>query len=252
MAVEIIGHRGYSARAPENTVAAVRLAMACGASAVEWDMHISASGTPHAFHDDTVDRTTSGTGRFASLTDEEVEQLDAGSWFDPAFAGEPVPTLRTVLKSLDSPIRRIYPELKAYRSLSDVDRILDEVQESGWLSRTVFISMKWEALERIRSRSDTAVVGFIAETPERLPEAIDRAIGDERAWVDPDVRIALAHPREIERAHDGSVQLACWTVNDVETARRAVDIGIERLTTNQVELLLAWSRTASPKGAAVP
>lgn len=243
MGVEIIGHRGYSARAPENTIAAVRLAMACGAPAVEWDMHISASGTPHAFHDDTVDRTTSGQGPFADLSDEEVERLDAGSWFGPAFAGEPVPTLTALLGALGPPIRRIYPEIKSYRSGSDVDRIVAEVEEAGWLPRTVFISMRWEALERIKSRSEDATVGYIAETAERLPEAIDRAMGDERAWVDPDVRVALSAPGEVARALDAGIGLACWTVNDVETAQQAFDLGIERLTTNQVELLLDWSRS---------
>ncbi len=242
----MIAHRGYSARAPENTVAAIRLAMACGAPAVEWDIHTSASGTPHLFHDDSVDRTTSGTGPFGTLTDSEVERLDAGSWFDPAFAGEAVPTLRGALNSLGEPIQRIYPEIKAFHSLDDVDRMVVDVEEAGWLPRSVFISLDWNALARVRLRSPEAKIGYIAETPERFAPAIDRASGDAHALVDPDVQIALSMPSETARAIGLGIPLAVWTVNDVNTAARAVGLGIRRLTTNEVEVLMRWVEEAQP------
>lgn len=243
--IEIIAHRGYSARGPENTVAAIRLAMECGAPAIEWDMHVSAEGTPHLFHDKTVDRTTSSSGEFGKLTDSQIELLDAGSWFDPAFGGEGVPTLRRALAAIGDPIQRIYPEIKAFHSLDDVDRMVADVEDSGWLDRAVFISMRWDALERIRTRQDDATVGYIAERPERYPEAIDRAKGDPQAIVDPDVRIAIEMAEESARAVELGIPLAAWTINDVETAQKAVAVGIRSLTTNEVERLLEWSRDPS-------
>lgn len=241
VSIEVIAHRGYSAKAPENTVAAIRLAMECGAPAVEWDVHVSASGTPHVFHDDSVDRTTSGSGLFASLTDPQIELLDAGSWFDPSYAGEPVPTLARALGAVADPIARIYPEIKAFQSLDDVDRMVADVEESGWLERAVFISMKWDALDRVRELAPTAGIGYIAEKSERYPEAIERAVGDIHALVDPDIRIALDMAEETARALERGVTLAAWTINDVETAARAVAVGIRRLTTNEVETLLHWA-----------
>ena len=75
--IEIIAHRGYSARAPENTVASVRAALTAGATAVEWDLQVSASGTPYLFHDDSLDRTTNGVGLFAESTDAVIDRLEA-------------------------------------------------------------------------------------------------------------------------------------------------------------------------------
>jgi len=241
-AIEIIAHRGYSARAPENTVASIRLAMEVGATAAEWDIHVSASGTPHLFHDDALERTTSGSGSFAQATDAEIELLDAGSWFDPEFAGEPVPTLTTALSAAAHPLRRIYPEIKAFHTLDDVDRIYDEVEASGWLPNAVFISMKWNALERIRRRSSTTWIGYVVESPDRYTRAVDQAAGDAFALVDPDVRIALGMADVSARAIESGTTLGVWTVNDIETAEKAVAIGVRRLTTNEVGTLLSWAR----------
>jgi len=91
------GHRGYSAAYPENTLASLRGAFDVGADMVEIDLQKSQDGVVVLMHDDTVDRTTDGTGLVKNLTLEELQALDAGSWFDPIFAGEPVPTLEEAL-----------------------------------------------------------------------------------------------------------------------------------------------------------
>jgi glycerophosphoryl diester phosphodiesterase len=91
------GHRGYSAAYPENTLAALNAAFDVGADMVEFDLQKSQDGYVVLMHDDTVDRTTDGTGPVDSHTLAELQALDAGSWFDPVFAGEPVPTLEEAL-----------------------------------------------------------------------------------------------------------------------------------------------------------
>jgi len=92
-----IGHRGAAGLAPENTLAALRAAARAGAAMVEFDVRLSADGRPVLFHDDDLDRTTNGTGPVAAQTRAVLAMLDAGSWFGPAFAGEPVPTLEQAL-----------------------------------------------------------------------------------------------------------------------------------------------------------
>lgn len=89
----IIGHRGLAAMAPENTLASFRAAAAHGLSMVEFDVRLSGDGVPLVFHDDTLERTTEGTGPVAERDWAEIRGLDAGSWFGPAFAGERVPSL---------------------------------------------------------------------------------------------------------------------------------------------------------------
>ena len=80
---EIIAHRGYSAVAPENTLAAVERALEAGADAVEWDVHVAACGTPVLIHDASLGRTTNGFGPVRRRSLSQLQALDAGSWFDP-------------------------------------------------------------------------------------------------------------------------------------------------------------------------
>jgi glycerophosphoryl diester phosphodiesterase len=94
-----VAHRGYSAAYPENTLVAIDAAFDAGAHAVEIDLQRSADGAVVIFHDDTLDRTTDGSGLVADHTLAELQALDAGSWLDPAFAGEPIPTLEQALAS---------------------------------------------------------------------------------------------------------------------------------------------------------
>jgi len=110
--VGAIGHRGGSfGRAPDNTLAAVRAAIADGAAGIEVDTRLTADGVCVCFHDSTVDRTTDGTGEVASKTLAELKALDAGSWFDPSFAGERVPTLAEVLAEAKGKVF-VYLDLK--------------------------------------------------------------------------------------------------------------------------------------------
>ena len=100
----MIAHRGASAYAPENTLAAVNLAVELGSDAVEIDARMTKDGIVVAMHDDTIDRTTNGTGLLNRLTYEEIQALDAGSFFSLSFAGERVPTLRRILQEFGNSI----------------------------------------------------------------------------------------------------------------------------------------------------
>src|SRR5215471_15400951 len=94
----VIGHRGAMGHAPENTFASFRKGFELGAPLLELDVHLSADGQLVVIHDETVDRTTNGSGRVADMSTAEIRRLDAGSWFGCAFAGEPVPMLSEVLQ----------------------------------------------------------------------------------------------------------------------------------------------------------
>jgi glycerophosphoryl diester phosphodiesterase len=94
----VIGHRGAAARAPENTLAGFRLANSLGCDWVEFDVRLTADHTLVVCHDDRVERTTNGRGAISDLALAEIRELDAGSWFDRSFAGEPVPTLDETLE----------------------------------------------------------------------------------------------------------------------------------------------------------
>jgi glycerophosphoryl diester phosphodiesterase len=93
----ILAHRGAGVLAPENTLVALRVAASLGFGGVEFDVKLAACGTPVLMHDETVDRTTDGSGRTADLDVAHLRRLDAGSWFGNEFAGEHVPTLEAAI-----------------------------------------------------------------------------------------------------------------------------------------------------------
>lgn len=108
----IIAHRGSSGDAPENTLPAFKLAAEQGADMVELDLHFSRDGQPVVIHDETLDRTTNGTGAVGGFDLQHIQSLDAGSWFSPRFSGTPVPSLEEVLKALKSRPTGLLAEVK--------------------------------------------------------------------------------------------------------------------------------------------
>lgn len=95
------GHRGANAVAPENTFAGFEIARRAGADYVETDVRTAADGTLVLVHDDTLDRTTDGSGAVAERSPDELARLDAGSWFGPRFAGQRIPTLEAFLEWIE-------------------------------------------------------------------------------------------------------------------------------------------------------
>ncbi|HEX6641586.1 MAG TPA: glycerophosphodiester phosphodiesterase family protein [Thermoanaerobaculia bacterium] len=241
--VEIIAHRGYSARAPENTLAALRLAIEAGADAVEFDLHFSADREPVLFHDFTLERTSTGRGRLDALTLDALRALDVGAWFGAGFAAERVATFTDALELLaahrfpDGPIRRVYPEIKGWRDDADAARIVDDLRAAGWLEHACVISLDWDVLERVRAHDAEVQLGLVFDDDRLFEEAIELAVDDGKTLLDPDHRLLLARPERATQCHDAGVDLACWTVNDADAARRLVRMDVTRLTTNEVDLI---------------
>lgn len=239
---EIIAHRGYSGRAPENTLAAIGLALAHGAAAVEWDVQMARCGTPVVFHDLTLDRTTNLQGPLLARDADELSQADAGAWFHADFTGEPVPTLAQAVARASKPGVHLYPEIKAVRDPADAERIYEVVRDHGRIGNVTFISMIWEALDRIAALDPNVSLGYIVETPRRYGAALRHVAGDPRRLLDPDWRIVVANPRETRAALEQGTRLAVWTVNDPGTAEHLWRLGVTSFTSNEVERLLTWAR----------
>lgn len=238
----IIAHRGYSARAPENTLAALRAAVDAGADGIEWDMSTAACGTPVLFHDTSLGRTTNGVGPLRRRTLAQLQALDAGTWFDPEFAGEPIPSLA---EACDFLTELRYPgtlvaEIKGWRELEDVDRMVDTLTDRGWADRTLLIAIDWTTLDRVARTRPEMPLGFIVEKEERFDEGLARAADLDGAGLAVDWRILLADSARIHAARDAGVSVGVWTVNEVEVAARLHGIGVRDLTTNEVEALLDW------------
>ena len=239
--IEIIGHRGFAARAPENTLASIEAALTAGARAVEFDVHVASCGTPVVIHDETLDRTTDGEGPVLRQSIEQLRTLDAGAWFDPEFAGERIPTLTEALDHVAGRAHHIYPELKGIREPSDVDRMVRIVHDREMSDRTTFISIDWSLLERVRAQDATIRIGFIVVNADLFDEALSLAAADPAAILDLNHEIALDEPSVVRRANDEAVDIVTWTVNEPEQATRLRRAGVTGFTTDHVDRLLAWA-----------
>ncbi len=138
----VLGHRGDCAHAPENTIAAFRQALEAGADGIELDARLTRDKVVMVLHDAGVDRVSNGHGRLASMTQAEVEQLDAGASFDRRFAGEQIPTLQKVFETFGS--RLIYDlEIKNFDAPFNglESRVLELVQRFGLEQRVIVTSL---------------------------------------------------------------------------------------------------------------
>jgi glycerophosphoryl diester phosphodiesterase len=201
---------------------------------------VTSDGVPVLLHDATLDRTTDGHGPLSTHSFAEISSLDAGSCFDDAFADERVPSFEGVLAAVCGRIGRVYPEVKGYREESDLDLMVNLVLALGMADRTVFISMDWEALGRLRARDARLRIGYIVEKAERASEGIERAADDPLALLDFKASLLLADPALARGARDACVDVAVWTVDDPDQATALLALGVRRITTNRVAELPAW------------
>jgi glycerophosphoryl diester phosphodiesterase len=256
----VVAHRGASAEAPENTLAAFRLALQQGAPAVECDVHLSADGYPVVIHDETVDRTTNGKGAVGGLTRAALQGLDAGSWRGPRFAGEPIPTLEETLE-LCAGRARLFIEIKP-GGAARAGR-----PQAGWpretqAERAHLVDATLEAVARAPRTEvavisfDPEVVGLVAGRRPDLPLGLlwgfRGALGRRpEALLQQAARLgagfAAPHHSLVDRAFVGAAReaglpVSVWTVDDAPRMRALVDLGVQGLTTNRPDLALLECR----------
>jgi glycerophosphoryl diester phosphodiesterase len=232
--VLVDAHRGSSASHPENTLAALRAAIAAGADSVEFDVRLSADGHPVVIHDEEVDRTTDGAGEVASLSLAEIRGLDAGAWKGADFVGERVPTLAEALDVLVA-APRINMELKTPDSRM-VDVAVHEIERRRLHHRVMVSSFHLEHLVAAKRRLPAVWTHLFLEEP--LPDGFwkddGRFINSLGIPFDHVTAEVVAGLRERGRA--------AWTftVDDPETALRLAATGVAAVTTNRPGQMLRW------------
>lgn len=248
----VIAHRGASAYAPENTLAAFRAAVALGADVVELDVHLTADRRLAVIHDESIDRTCDGRGFVREMTLAEIQSFDAGRWWGPGFAGERVPALEEVL-ALTKGHARVNVEIKR-----DVEGGYDEAGADA------FVGPLLAALDATGTRGEVLVSSFDPAVLLALrAAAVDLALGvlcesriEGPAGFRPDrlaphlavareVRAAALHPywrfagrRLVAAAHDAGLLVSPWTVNREGDLRRVVALGVDGVITNHPDRLV--------------
>ncbi len=221
----IWAHRGASLRAPENTLTAFELAADGGADGIECDVHLSRDGVPVVIHDETLERTTNGRGAVGARSLSELRRLDAGGWFGPEWAGEPIPTLEEVL-SLAGSTLRVNIEIKSAAAGRAVLELL-----AAWPSARVLVSsFDHRLLAALRRESDTLPLGFLCES--RLwRRAFERAVRHGAESFHP--RRDRLSPAMLRACHGAGLKVYPWTVDSPAEMRALLRRQVDGWFTNE-------------------
>jgi glycerophosphoryl diester phosphodiesterase len=226
--VTIVAHRGAAGKAPENTMTAVRQAIEDGADWVEIDVQETADGEVVVIHDSDFMKLAGVDLKVWSGTLEEVSDIDVGSWFDPAFSEERVPTLADVLKAARGR-SRVVIELKYYGHDEQLEqRVVDIVEELDMVSEVAVMSLKYAGIQKVRTLRPSWTIGLLSAT----------AVGD-LTRMDADflaVNMGMAKPGFVRRAREAGKKLFVWTVNDVVSMSRMMSIGVDGIITDEPEM----------------
>lgn len=232
----IFAHRGASAHAPENTLAAFELALKHGADGIELDAKLSSDGDVIVIHDANVDRTTGGQGRVKDLTLKDLRSLDAGVFFSHQFKGEKIPLLEEVFDSVGKRTF-INVELTNYNSPRDhlVESVCMLVKKFGLQNRVIFSSFLASNLGRAKSYLPEVPCGLLAlgGLLGAWPRSFGFAFGNYDALHS---YLKNVTHQQIQRVHRLNRRIHVWTVNDREDMSRLFQWGVDAIFTDDPQL----------------
>jgi glycerophosphoryl diester phosphodiesterase len=237
----LIGHRGYPALCPENTLASFRGAMEAGCDMIELDVTLTKDRKVVVIHDDTLDRTTNGKGPVLEQTFEEIKRLDAGSWFAPRFSAERIPELSEVMELTDGRcMLNIEIKESAFEADFPVDAIEHQVvklvKTSGAMDRVIISSFDKRILERIAAMDAPPAVAYISDhgADKRVLEMLLK------------MRAFSWHPRfkvltrdQVGLMHAAGLKVFPWTINTRAEAEKVLALGVDGLICNELRVMPA-------------
>jgi len=232
----IFAHRGASAYAPENTLAAFELALAQNADAIELDVKLSADGRAVVIHDSTIDRTTGSHGRVKDLSFQELRSLDAGNFFSQKYRGEKIPSLEEVLEAVGKRTF-INVELTNYTTPRDslVETVCMLVKKCELQNRVLFSSFFASNLSKARAYLPDVPRGLLAFNG--FLGAWARSFGFNFG------KYQALHPyvadvtsQQVQRVHRLNRRIHVWTVNGAEEMRRLFQWRVDAIFTDDPAL----------------
>jgi len=233
----VIAHRGASAAAPENTLAAFRLAADLGADGIELDVRATADNHLVVIHDAAVDRTTDGTGTIAALTLAQVRRFDAGGRVRPAFAGERIPLLADVF---DVAGERLLVDVEV-KAAGVESALIDLIRGKQMTESVVITSFDVQVVARVRELAPEISAGLLQSAAH--PQV---AVQLGAAVYLPEVGVLTADIMTLCRRH--GLRVIPWTVRTEGQARHALRLGVDGIIADDpvfIRKMLARSKTST-------
>lgn len=225
----LYAHRGLSSLAPENTLAAVRAAAEHGLSWIEVDLDVLADGTVVVLHDSTLDRTTNRSGRYDALVAADLEGIDAGGWFAPRFAGEPLPTLPALLETVRAAGLHVNLELKSNeaggaRSLLLIEQVAAQLDALEPGVEVLVSSFNHLLLHLFKQRAPQVPVACLYETATLHDDwrSTMELTGAEHIHLED----AGLRREAVAAAREAGYGVSVWTVNSRARANELLNWGV--------------------------
>lgn len=247
--IRAIAHRGYSAEAPENTLAAYRLAREKGFIYAECDVAVTSDGVPVLLHDNTIDRTSNGTGNIADLTLAQVRALDFGSWYSTKYAGEKIPTLEEFVIFCKWNGLHPYIEIKSNVTAGQIPTIVDVVRRYDMLRNVTWISFSSALLEAVKAQDVKARLGYVVEGPSSAHIAWANSVKTDSNEVFIDMYYTRVTDTFAAECAEYGIPLEVWTINSAE-AMAALDPYVSGFTSDIVRANVALYGVAIPESGA--
>jgi glycerophosphoryl diester phosphodiesterase len=228
--VQVTAHRGHARAAPENTLSAIRKAIASGADYAEVDVQLTADDVIVVVHDRDLMRVAGDPRRVEELTYDQIRKLDVGSWFDRSFAGERVPTLAEVIELSRGRVR-LNIELKFFGPDRRLARAVTRlVRELNFESECLITSFNYDALPEVRRDSPRLRTGLI----------VAKSLGDvSQLEVEAlSIRAGALTDRMLRAAHRQGMEVHVWTVNDAREMARLIQRGVDNILTSDPDLAI--------------
>lgn len=241
---KITAHRGASGSAPENTLAAIRLAAQHGAKWIEIDVNISSDGVPMLHHDDDIKRCSNGQGLVIEHTADYLQSLDGGSWFAADFSGEKIATLDECLDLALELGLSINLEIKPSSGweIPTTDQITALLSNRETLPQIVISSFSHIALQRAREKAPNIPRSslFLVAPPDWQTLTDDVEASNIHLHSN-----SLLDASAVQTFHKQDLGVYCYTVDDISEATALFDIGVDGVFTNYPEKLLQHFGTDS-------
>ena len=227
--MQIVSHRGYSSKAPENTIPAIELAIQAHADYVEIDVQQTKDGVLVLLHDRSLRRTTGLNKLIYNTNYREIKKLDAGSWFGSEYAGTNIPTLEEVLDFCNGRIN-LSIDLKFHGQEKDLEEdLVALIEEYDFVENCFVSSFNYDSIVKIKKLNEDISTGYI----------MSPAYGDfyNKPYMDfLSVRASLVNRNIVERAHEAGKEVHVWTVNKRKDLERMKSLGVDYVVTDEPQL----------------
>ena len=240
----IAGHRGDRSAAPENTLPALQGALDSAMDFVETDLQLTADGVVVLMHDDTVDRTTDGTGAVADLTFAEIRALDAGTWYSTNFAGATVPSLEEFLGVFAGSSKQALLELKGFWTVDQVRLVVRQVNASGTQHRVTFASFDFTTMMNLHTAAPSIPRVIIQRTLPADPVALAEHFRAIAILTSP--ASIEADPNAVAAMHEAGLGLLLYTLNSKQRWSDALALGVDGIVTDKPSNLDEWLAETAP------